>query len=352
MLGIMLRKLVSKKWMFACLLLGCTLLIATVVSFPLYRNAAFDKMLHDEFYAERTRTGMWPAKIEMTDLSMGRTESHTIYELEEVMNNTPSLLGLVTKESIAFYRLNTYQMNSLMSRDDIRANLRLRVASMTDFPEHVELLGGEMYSDTGIDEDGVVEAVISQTCMTTYGLLLGETFQFNSVKDPDGNKIKVRIVGIIDEVEGDYYWDIGTFKLNTELIINEKLFRDYFIERNSDNDINCKYCYLFEYEAMTSDDVDHLMSALAKNADMYQKSSFGGVIEEFYNKKERISMTLFILQVPVLVLLGAFLFMMIPIMTPLNANFLHVIMTLAGGALFAVGLGAVSNVILNKTSLV
>ena len=49
---------------------------------------------------------------------------------------------------------------------------------------------------------------------------------------------------------------------------------------------------------------------------------------------------------------GAFLFMMIPMMTPLNANFLHVIMTLAGGGLFAVGLGAVSNLILNKTSLV
>ena len=49
---------------------------------------------------------------------------------------------------------------------------------------------------------------------------------------------------------------------------------------------------------------------------------------------------------------GAFMFMMIPMMTPLNASFTHVIMTLAGGALFAVGLGAVSNVILNKTSLV
>ena len=49
---------------------------------------------------------------------------------------------------------------------------------------------------------------------------------------------------------------------------------------------------------------------------------------------------------------GAFMFMMIPMMTPLNADFIHVIMTLAGGAIFAVGLGAVSNVILNKTSLV
>lgn len=49
---------------------------------------------------------------------------------------------------------------------------------------------------------------------------------------------------------------------------------------------------------------------------------------------------------------GMLLFTMIPMIAPLNANFLNVIMCLAGGAMFAVGLGAVSNVILNKTSLV
>lgn len=49
---------------------------------------------------------------------------------------------------------------------------------------------------------------------------------------------------------------------------------------------------------------------------------------------------------------GMLLFTMIPMITPLDSNFLNVVMCLAGGALFAVGLGAVSNVILNKTSLV
>lgn len=49
---------------------------------------------------------------------------------------------------------------------------------------------------------------------------------------------------------------------------------------------------------------------------------------------------------------GMLLFTMIPMIAPLNASFLNVIMCLAGGALFAVGLGAVSNVVLNKTNLV
>ena len=48
----------------------------------------------------------------------------------------------------------------------------------------------------------------------------------------------------------------------------------------------------------------------------------------------------------------ALLFTMLPMISPLNSTFINVIMCLAGGALFAAGLGAVSNIILNKTSLV
>lgn len=49
---------------------------------------------------------------------------------------------------------------------------------------------------------------------------------------------------------------------------------------------------------------------------------------------------------------GMLLFTMIPMMTPLDSSFLNVILCLAGGAMFAAGLGAVSNLILKKTNLV
>ncbi len=49
---------------------------------------------------------------------------------------------------------------------------------------------------------------------------------------------------------------------------------------------------------------------------------------------------------------GMLLFTMIPMMTPLNAGAFHVVLCVLGGPLFATGLGAVSCVILNKTSLV
>lgn len=49
---------------------------------------------------------------------------------------------------------------------------------------------------------------------------------------------------------------------------------------------------------------------------------------------------------------GMLLFMMVPMITPLSSTMMNVLLCLAGGALFGLGLGAASNRVLSKTSLV
>ncbi|MBQ2988655.1 MAG: ABC transporter permease [Clostridia bacterium] len=49
---------------------------------------------------------------------------------------------------------------------------------------------------------------------------------------------------------------------------------------------------------------------------------------------------------------GMLLFMTVSMITPLGSTFIHVVLCAAGGALFALGLGAVSKVVLNRSSLV
>lgn len=52
------------------------------------------------------------------------------------------------------------------------------------------------------------------------------------------------------------------------------------------------------------------------------------------------------------VMIGTFLFMAIPLLTPLNATAFNPLLCLTGGGIFSVGLGAVSNAVLKKTSLI
>ena len=49
---------------------------------------------------------------------------------------------------------------------------------------------------------------------------------------------------------------------------------------------------------------------------------------------------------------GMLLFMMIPMLTPLDAGMMNALLCLAGGVMFSVGLGAISNLVLKKTALV
>ena len=49
---------------------------------------------------------------------------------------------------------------------------------------------------------------------------------------------------------------------------------------------------------------------------------------------------------------GMLFFNIVPMMTPLNSSTLNVILCLAGGVLFSIGIGTISNKVLSKTSLV
>ena len=49
---------------------------------------------------------------------------------------------------------------------------------------------------------------------------------------------------------------------------------------------------------------------------------------------------------------GMFLFNIAPMVAPLDANSINVLLCIVGGGLFSVGLGAISNLVLKKTSLV
>ena len=51
-------------------------------------------------------------------------------------------------------------------------------------------------------------------------------------------------------------------------------------------------------------------------------------------------------------MVGMLFFMMIPMLTPLDSTIMNVLLCLVGGAVFSAGLGAISNQVLSKTSLV
>lgn len=332
MLGVMLQKLWHKKWMVICMLLGSLLLIATVVSFPLYRTAAFDRMLLDEMEDYLIRQGRWPTMNEITLISKKDNGGKTISRVESLMEEIYTELGVQEKETIFYYSLAKADVSSLMNRSDSEA-IALRLSSLSGLPQHTRMLAGEMYSEDGLDEDGNLEVVISQACMVDAGLLVGETVEYDALKGPDGKKLRLKITGIYEEAStGDFYWQNTPEQLNMVCFMEEQLFHDMFTGDNAGKyTITCIYYAMFEYADLKAENVGHIreytdyLTVESPYRSTLKEPAYREILESFEKKQNRIEATLFILQVPVLILLAAFLFMISGQMYDMERNEISVI---------------------------
>ncbi|MBO4825294.1 MAG: ABC transporter permease [Lachnospiraceae bacterium] len=316
MLGIMLEKMWHKKWMNVCLLLGCILLTATVVSFPIYRAAAYNRMINDEFENYISTEGRWPTMINATVVSRKEKSGATLKKMDEFPEGFYERLKV--KETYTFRELSlpSTPMSSETGRGDAKA-LSIKLATIGDMTDHIKLLAGELYSDAGKTEDGAIEVLISQSCMVDKGLLVNEYFSFDDIKAPDGKALRVYVKGVYDSAdELNYFWQIKPEKLNDTILCREDVFRNTFMGDNVGKYTITSYIVpMFDYESVKATDVDRIY---ADTKYYMEESPFKSVLKDApyvkiiddYNKKlTRISATLIILQVPVLAMLAAFLFM-------------------------------------------
>jgi len=332
MLGIMLQKMWHKKWMNLSLLLGCILLVATAVCFPLYQEAAYNRMLQDEFNHYVASTGTWPAEIKITTVSRKDKTGATMSNMEKLMDHLYTDLDVTKKEAVFYYVFSQNGIHSTMNRPDAD-EININLATRSGLENHVTMLSGDMYSESGLTEDGEIEVVMSQSCMVKLGLLVGETVVFDALRAPDGSEIKMHITGVFTENgNNDYYWQEADDAFETVLFMNPDLFHEKFAGDNAAKYIiTCYYYVMFEYNDLYSGDVEKLASITEYYSERSTYKSviatpkYLEVIKSYQNKYSRISATLVILQVPVLIMLAAFLLMISGQMYEMERNEISVI---------------------------
>ena len=372
----MLQKLRHKKWMNCCLLLGSILLIATVVSFPLYQTAAYNRMLQDEFRGYVSSEGKWPTKTSMVMVSNQDIGGGAMSRAENLFENMSADLGVTLKENIYYYFLYPTEVYSAMGRAELN-QLSLMLGMRSNLPAHAKILSGEMYSETGLTEDGSIEVVVSESAMVEMNLLVGETLVCKYLKDADGGEIRIYVKGVYGQAERfDDYWQETPEDLTEVCLMNETLFRQMFTGENAGRyTINCQYHYLFEYSDIVAAQVPRLVERTdylteeSPYRNIIKSPDYRQTLETYVRKQDRIRATLMILQVPVLILLGAFLFMISGQMYEMERNEISVIksrgssggqilrlylyqslfLTLAGGAA-GIPLGSVFSMVLGSAS--
>jgi putative ABC transport system permease protein len=317
MFRIMLQKVLHKKWMICSLLIGNILLIAIAVSHPMYQEATQKRMLLDEFTTYMEKNNDYPMQLNVTGRISYQNGQTEVDQVRSLINNAENNFGAKLQDKVRLRSLLASKATSLTIHDGVRKNQSIFVSNLSDLPNHVTMLRGRMYSDT-VTEDGFIEAVISQSAMVDLNLLVGDEMEFHDLHLKDGNPVRIRVVGVYtDSDDKDLYWVNNPDTYSGNCMISGDIMSSSFLYEGADEySIDEQWFLLFDYNKLLPKDVssviDKTKKALEQNNSFYvemKSPNYLVLLSDYKTYEKQIRITLSILEIPVIILLCAFLFM-------------------------------------------
>ncbi|MCR5205609.1 MAG: FtsX-like permease family protein [Lachnospiraceae bacterium] len=356
----MLQKILHKKWMAVSLLIGNILLIAIAVSHPMYQAASRNRMLTDEFTNYMKDNNAYPMLIDVEGLIRKHAGKSDTERIRNFANTVAEQFGIGDVLKVCVRNLVASAGTPTSLYDRASSEIKLMIGSMSDFDQHTEIISGRMYSES-LSEDGYLEAVVSQSAMVDYSLLVGEEITFKSLKYAEKEIVKVRIVGVYtNSDDNDNYWVKSPDYYNAHLIISPKVLEEGFMANNTIKyNVNEHWYTLLDYTQLEPQQIDNVIAvtdkALEENNGVYcnmAEPDYIELLKDYAIKEKQISVTLAILQVPVIVLLCAFLFMISRQMLEMEENEIAILKSRGAGRLQIIWLYFLQSMFLSLVSFI
>ena len=321
MLTYVRNKLLNNKWMAISLLIGNILLMAIAGSSPIYREAVMQRLLQTNLQRQMQAENLYPGTIEFhgtyTTVGLGQND----YSLTEKLKDVAERFA-AEPEIAPIHMVTEYFMADQKAQHEgeaigsAMAGFSIRIDSIEDMENHVTMLNGTFPSETA--EDHVIETIVSENTLMRCNLYVGETLTLPNLKASDGDYWKLKIVGVFQASEtNDPYWYMNPNVTSRFFFINEKLFASTFVFNETERKSFSEAFYVtMDYTKLRGTDVDALVEVcdryIAETDTVFRRGMnvrFYDTLKAFQSSSARLDTTLTVLQIPIFLLLIAFIFM-------------------------------------------
>ncbi len=325
MLHFIAQKLLNKKWLILSIVIGNVLLVAIASCNPMYTKGALNKMLVSDMDDYLEEKNQYPgviqieAKISDNAINVKKKTSAFFKDYLNVFDTIHSLYGIDSVMDVAYYgTTNTQDAHYDAKRQsEMSSKLNMKLASLSDMENHIEIISGEMYRNTP-DADGIIDVIVNETVYLSSTMFVGDIINMDFYKDINGTPVRVRIVGVFRAKDAsDLYWVKAPLSYDTEFFMDQKLFCDNFCNGTLiSGNVTAKWYSVFDYTKISPDSVDKMLKVddqittdyLAR--DLYKGTfPYHKIFQSYQGSTGRVITTMWILQVPILVLLAVFIFM-------------------------------------------
>ncbi len=301
--------------MFACLLLGAVLLFASAVSFPIYRTAVLDRMLDDQFEEYMTETGNWPMQMKFFfQFGKGGNLDSLDAKLQGVQS-IYSQIGVPEHDTVYYYSTINNNAASDLSRGE-ENEFSLKASAMTRIEDHITIIDGNIWEDTD-PSDNTLDVIVSEQTFLSSSMIIGDVFTIPAISAKDADDIHLKVVGVFDITDpSEVYWQDGSKYFTSALFVQYDAFLEYFIynPNRSKFPVNAEIYSQFDYSTVDASQAGEITAATnaflnGSYGALTKRPDFMDILETHESMRRRISVSLLLLEIPLLLLLAAFILM-------------------------------------------
>lgn len=318
MFTILLRKMRSTKWMVLCLFIGFLMAAGMMSTVPIYMDASLQRMLIKDMEEYQVDTGEYPGiySIEMP-IRAGTTTQSQI----ELIDTLPNAIGdRVRKTGIFPANSKTVVYDNVLylirgGNIDGATSTRLKMVAMTDLQDHITITKGRMYCEGGIAEDGVYEVIIAEPAIKSLGVVYGNEYDVTAV-DTGKDRIKIRIVGVYEQLsDNDTYWSETMSPYVNAVMTDFDCFKNSMLPGGTVALSNIFVRYALDYQTIDMNSITSIVAALDDDFAAYDEAGYEfempmyDTLVSYQERAAKLTQILWVLQIPVMVMLAFYLFM-------------------------------------------
>jgi putative ABC transport system permease protein len=316
-----IRKMVQNKWLVSSMFFGILITVALVGTMPIYSEAILSRMLVKDLETFQNERGIYPgthwSMMGFYNESIEKRASR-IAEVDKFMTETAGPgFGIPIKELVRERRTKSVIFIPEGEEDSKKTKQTATLRSYSDFEQHIKLEDGRMPSKQPVD--GIYEVLLTDQALGNFKLVLDKVLTLKD--DKILGTIKIKPVGILSKKQDDdpYFRNTGLNDLSSAFVINDALFTQEFIRAGKIPVSSSGWFFVLDYSKMELSNVNNFLEtdkairAVVKTKVATFQSEFTApaieTISKYFERSKQLSKLMWSLNVPVLIMLGFYMFM-------------------------------------------
>jgi putative ABC transport system permease protein len=327
---LVMRKMLRNKWMVICLTIGCLLAVATISCMPIYSNSIYQRMLIKDLENYQLENNQYPGRYVINQYvaqnASGEEFLANYHQSESIIQDGfIEQLGLpVLAESKRLTAKPMRVLPDIYAGDETKSR-KVQFTAMEGIGDHVTMISGTLPSSQP-DPDGVIEVMVDENAMGTLSLSTGDTavvtYSQTGVMEP----VKIRVTGVFRYADGsDLYWSQPQTAFKEVVVMDSALFEQRFLEEDGELFYSSSWNFALDYTQMKVQQSGRYQSVIASQQrqftdDVRIGTAMGDILASYSSRLGSLSMTLWILQIPVILMLLLYVFMVSKLIVDYDSN--------------------------------